>query len=266
MSSINPLRGILDANRLTGPNYSDWLRNLKIVFRSEQIAYILEGEAPLEPALDAPEEEMIAYEKWKEDSTIAHCYMLASMSNELQRQHENMDARSVLLHLKELFGEQSRTERYEISKSLFKAHMAEGSSVQTHVLKMIEWIERLDALGFSLNKELSVDIILQSLPESFSQFIVNFNMNKIQATLAELLNMLKTAEGNLQKEKPHVLLAGKTRRRNQLAPRIKLKELRRVSVSIATRRGTGRETARNTLRRKRRKRQPRSLVKLQVSI
>ncbi|MQM11802.1 hypothetical protein Taro_044712 [Colocasia esculenta] len=43
MSSGNPLRGILDANKLTGPNYLDWLRNLKIVLRSERIAYVLEG-------------------------------------------------------------------------------------------------------------------------------------------------------------------------------------------------------------------------------
>ena len=171
MSSLNPLRSILDANKLTGPNYSDWLRNLKIIFRSEHIAYVLEDQASSKPTLDSPEEDMIAYEKWEEDSTLTQCYMLASLTNELQRQHKNIDAKFILLHLEELFDEQSRTERYEISKSLFRARMAEGSSVQNHVLKMIEWIERLDALGFSLNKELSIDIILQSLPELYSQFI-----------------------------------------------------------------------------------------------
>ena len=38
-------------------------------------------------------------------------------------------------------------------------------------------------------------------------------MNKIDVTLAELLNMLKTAEGTLQKEKPNVLMIGKTNKR-----------------------------------------------------
>ena len=36
MSSTNPLRGIMDANRLTGPNFTDWLKNLKILLRSER--------------------------------------------------------------------------------------------------------------------------------------------------------------------------------------------------------------------------------------
>ena len=48
----------------------------------------------------------------------------------------------MLLHLMELFVEESRTHRYKISKSLFRARMVESSFVQAHVLKMIEWIER----------------------------------------------------------------------------------------------------------------------------
>ena len=201
MSSTNPLRGIMDANRLIGPNFTDWLRNLKILLKSERIAYVLEGDGPVEPASDVSENEVWEYQKWQEDSTTVQCYMLASMCNELQRQHEDMGPRAMLLHLMELFAEQSRTQRYEISKSLFRARMVESSSVQSHVLKMIEWIERLAVLGVELPVEMSTDLILQSLPDSFSQFIVNFNMNKIQTSLPELLNMLTTAEGNLQKEK-----------------------------------------------------------------
>ena len=123
--------------------------------------------------------------------------MLASMCNELQRQHEDMEPKAMLLHLMELFSEQSRTQRYEISKSLFRDRMAESSFVQAHVLKIIEWIERLAVLGVELPVRMSMDLILQSLSDSFSQFVVNFIMKKIQASLSELLNMLTTAEGNL---------------------------------------------------------------------
>ena len=70
-------------------------------------------------------------------------YMLASMCNELQRQHEVVEPRAMLLCLMVLFVEHSRNQRYEISKSLFKARMVESSLIQSHVLKMIEWIERL---------------------------------------------------------------------------------------------------------------------------
>ena len=50
----------------------------------------------------------------------ARCIMWASMSTELHRQHEKYtSANEILLHLQELFGEHSRTARYEISKRIF---------------------------------------------------------------------------------------------------------------------------------------------------
>ena len=134
MSSTNPLRGIMDANHLIGLNFTDWLRNLKILLKSELITYVLEGDGPVERASDASEDEVWEYQKWQEDSPTIQCYMLASMCNEFQRQHEDMEPRAMLFHLMELFAEQSRTQRYEISKSLFRAQMAESSFVHAHLL------------------------------------------------------------------------------------------------------------------------------------
>ena len=71
-----------------------------------------------------------------------------------------MDTQSILLNLKKLYEEQSRTARYEISKQLFYAQMTEGSSVQDHVLKVIDLITRLSQLGFVMDGELSQDLIL----------------------------------------------------------------------------------------------------------
>ena len=116
MSPNINLRSILEANKLKGPNYIVWLRNLKIVLRSEKLAYVLEKSVPPVPAGDASNAQHEAYQKHAEDMDVACCIMLASMSPELQKQHEHMDAPTILLHLKELFEEQSRTERYEISR------------------------------------------------------------------------------------------------------------------------------------------------------
>ena len=79
--------------------------------------------------------------------------------------------------------------------------MSEGSPVGPHVLEMINLIKKLARLGFLMDHELSVDLVLQSLPPSFSQFILNYNMNKLKASLSKLLNMLRSAEPNLKKEK-----------------------------------------------------------------
>ncbi|KAK8686459.1 hypothetical protein V6N13_125484 [Hibiscus sabdariffa] len=57
----------------------------------------------------------------------------------------------------------------------------------------------LEKLGFHLKDELAIDVVLQSLPDSFNQFVLNFNMNEINKTLPQLLGMLRTVEGNMKK-------------------------------------------------------------------
>ena len=168
MASSLSLCSILDANKLTGSNYVDWLRNLKIILSQEKISYILDTPILEPPREDASQEEKTTYQMWQNDSITVKYIILASMSNELQRQHDSMDALSILLNLKELYGEHSRTARYEISKQLFHDRMTEGTSVQDHVLMVIDLITRLGQLDFVMDGELNQDLILQSLPESFS--------------------------------------------------------------------------------------------------
>ena len=79
--------------------------------------------------------------------------------------------------------------------------MAEGSPVGPHVLMMIGNIERLERLRFPLGLELATNLILHSLPDSFSQFVMHYNMSDVAKTLPELANMLRTAEQNIYKGK-----------------------------------------------------------------
>ncbi|XP_031280706.1 uncharacterized protein LOC116139187 [Pistacia vera] len=85
--------------------------------------------------------------------------------------------------------------------------MSEGSLVCPHVIKMIGYIQRLEILGFVMDVELSMDIVMQSLLDSFSQFILNFNMNAMEKTLSELLRLLKTMEKDMTKFKLVLLVA-----------------------------------------------------------
>ena len=73
----------------------------------------------------------------------------------------------MLTHLQELYGEQSRTAHFEISQRLFRVKMHDGQSVNDHYLTIIEDIEELQKLGMNMDKELQVDLILQSLFDSY---------------------------------------------------------------------------------------------------
>ena len=105
-----------------------------------------------------------------DEDNKAKCYILASMSNDLQHQHEDMrTAKDMQTHLQELYGEQSYTAHFQISQKLFRVKMHHGQSVNDHYLVMIKDIEELQKLKMNMDKELQVDLILQSLFDSFGR-------------------------------------------------------------------------------------------------
>ena len=75
--------------------------------------------------------------------------------------------------------------------------MAEGTSVREHCLRMISNLNTLEVLSANIDGESQVDMILQSLPESFKEFRLHYNMNKKIYSLSELMNVLVAAEGIL---------------------------------------------------------------------
>ena len=84
--------------------------------------------------------------------------------------------------------------------------MVEGSPIRAYVLKMIGYVEKLERLGFPFSQDLVIDLVLQSLPQSYGQFVINYNMNEIDKPLLELLSMLRIFEQNLQKTKPKTII------------------------------------------------------------
>ena len=104
--SFNPLSVILKENKLTGPNYIDWKRNFNLVLTAEGYKFVLIDVCPPMPDSDSLQEEVEIYQKWQKADEMARCYILTSMSNLLQHQHENMASDyDMMLNLKEMFGE-----------------------------------------------------------------------------------------------------------------------------------------------------------------
>ncbi|KAK8560072.1 hypothetical protein V6N12_012875 [Hibiscus sabdariffa] len=179
------LRSLLEKEKLNGINFLDWFRNLKIVLKQERKEYVIKELVPDEPAANAPRADKEKFKKHMDDMLDVSCLMLASMSPELQKQHEDKNA--------------------------------EGSPVGAHVIKMMGYIQTLKKLGFALKDELATDVILQSLPDSFKPFVMNFNMNEINKTFPQLLGMLRTAESDLKKNGSKSILMVREAKRKKKA-------------------------------------------------
>ncbi|KAK8555317.1 hypothetical protein V6N12_009465 [Hibiscus sabdariffa] len=151
------LRSVLEKEKLSGMNFIDWFRNLRIVLKQERKEYVIEEPVPNEPAANAPRADKDKFKKHLDDMLDVSCLMLATMSPELQKQHEDMNAYNMIQNLKEIYEGQARQERYETSKALFQCKMSEGSPVGAHVIKMMGYTQTLENLGFPLKDELATD-------------------------------------------------------------------------------------------------------------
>ncbi|KAI5399564.1 hypothetical protein KIW84_064774 [Lathyrus oleraceus] len=81
-TSNNILRSILDKEKLSGTNFLDWHRNLRIVLKHDKKLYVLEKLVPEEePPSSAPEAERDACKKHVDDANETACLMLATMNS-----------------------------------------------------------------------------------------------------------------------------------------------------------------------------------------
>ncbi|GJX74858.1 retrotransposon protein, putative, ty1-copia subclass [Tanacetum coccineum] len=99
-------RGLFEKQKLTGPNFIDWYRQLRIVLSIEDKLNYLEQ--PLPPAHVAPEGQQVAPEiiaahnAWIKRSKGIAGLMIMTMEPEIQRNLENLHANDMLKELKTL--------------------------------------------------------------------------------------------------------------------------------------------------------------------
>ena len=79
-----------------------------------------------------------------------------------------------------------------------------------HVLYLIEHIDHLSKLGFSLHEQLGKDAILNSLPKSYLTFVSHYRMTKPMFSYYGLLGLLQTYEKDHQLNKETVNIIGRT--------------------------------------------------------
>ena len=90
------LRSLLDNEKLTGSNFDNWYRKLKIVLEHERIFYVIIDPAPEEPASNSRGTIRDTYLKWFNNCTMVRCIMRASMNDEFSRKFEEAQPEEML--------------------------------------------------------------------------------------------------------------------------------------------------------------------------
>ncbi|KAK1609635.1 hypothetical protein QYE76_033308 [Lolium multiflorum] len=208
---INQFNQFLEKEKLksNGCNFTDWFRHVRIFLNGGNLQYVLEAPLGSPPPSAVSEEEKNVFENRVTRYSQVQCAILCSLEAELQKRFEHHDPCEMIRELKVIFETHAAVESYEASKQFFGCMMEEGSSVSEHVFAMSGHARKLSDLGIMIPNQLGIHRVLQSLPPSYKNFVMNYNMQNMNKELPELFSMLKSAEVEIQKEH-QVLMVNKT--------------------------------------------------------
>ncbi|GJV66793.1 zinc finger, CCHC-type containing protein [Tanacetum coccineum] len=203
-------RSILLAEKLTGSNFTNWYRNLRIVLKYEKKMKFMEQR--VRPAPDPETANPDTIDKYYEIVNLEQevaCLMLSSMSPDLQRTLEKYNAFDMVKELKTMFEEQAKKELFEIVKALHACKQEEGQSVSSYLLKMKSYLDTLERLGYAMPYELVMIAELHAMLKLHEKGILK---------KAETPVVLAIREGKIQKDKKKLRGAkGADKGKNKLA-------------------------------------------------
>ncbi|GKA23601.1 zinc finger, CCHC-type containing protein [Tanacetum coccineum] len=157
-------RSFFEKQKLTGPNFIDWYRQLRLVLSTEDKEYYLEHPIPVAPVAppgqQIPPEDLAAHAAWVKGQKEVAVLMLLTMDLDIQRNLAHLGAYDMLQELKAMFSKQAEQELLQTVREFHTCKQEEGQSVSTHVLKMKGYIDNLERLGQPVGQKTS-----KSLPK-----------------------------------------------------------------------------------------------------
>ncbi|GJY72448.1 retrotransposon protein, putative, ty1-copia subclass [Tanacetum coccineum] len=181
-------RSMFEREKLSGNNFNDWFRQLKLVLRVEKKMFVIEQLLSAAPAANSEANVLLEWNAIYDAYNEVACLILGM-------------------------------ERFDLIQTFHACKQEEGKPVAAYVIQMKGYVDQLERLGYVLPQDLIVGLILNGLTKDFSGFVRNYNMHNMRKTLGELHAMLIEYENSLPKkaETPQVMMieGGKFQKANK---------------------------------------------------
>ncbi|KAJ8754716.1 hypothetical protein K2173_012105 [Erythroxylum novogranatense] len=166
---MNPLTLPLTNNKLeNGDNFNEWRRNLDIALQYERISWVLTENEPTPLSGYSTPEQVQQHERWQNADKTTKCYILAFVSDMLQKQIACMKMASAMVHhLHEMFGVRTRSARVKAIQTFHNLIQKPGEPVQDYMMKVISAVTEVEMLGADIDADTQMIMIINSLNSSF---------------------------------------------------------------------------------------------------
>nr|GEY40448.1 zinc finger, CCHC-type [Tanacetum cinerariifolium] len=153
-------RSFFEKQKLTGPNFIDLYRKLRLLLSVEDEENYLQHHihvAPVAPpGQQVPPEALIVHDTWVKGKKEVAVIMLLTMDQEIQRNLAHLGAYDMLQELKAMYSKQAEHKLLQTVREFYTSKQEEGQSVSLYVLKMKGYIKNLEQLDQPVGQNLAL--------------------------------------------------------------------------------------------------------------
>lgn len=211
-----------EIEKFNGKNFSLWKLKVKAILRKDNCLAAI-SERPVDFTDD---------KKWSEmnEDAMADLY-LSIADGVLSSIEEKKTAKEIWDHLNRLYEAKSLHNKIFLKRKLYTLRMSESTSVTEHLNTLNTLFSQLTSLSCKIEPQERAELLLQSLPDSYDQLIINLTNNiltdylvfdDVAAAVLEEESRRKNKEDrqvNLQQAEALTVMRGRSTERGQSSGR-----------------------------------------------
>ncbi|KAE8656252.1 Retrovirus-related Pol polyprotein from transposon TNT 1-94 [Hibiscus syriacus] len=178
-----------------GENFSLWKLKMKVILRKDGCLAAI-NERPVDFADDI---------KWNEiDGNAMANFHLALADEVLSNIEEKKTAKEILDHLIKLYEATSLHNKIFLNRKLYTLRMPESTSVTEHLNTLNTLFSQLTSLSCKIGEQERAELLLQSLPDSYDQLIINLTNSNVTSLVFDDIAAAVLQEENRSKNKEDI--------------------------------------------------------------